>query len=95
MFDLVNIFDVFLPQLLLYPNASDPLNGDAAALYMRSQEAYQRKVLDYVKKYALSKDPSAQQSTSPDTCASDDCDEDSLSSLESDGSDMSDDDIFG
>lgn len=42
--DLVNIFEVFLPQLLLYPNPSDPLNGDAAALMMRDQSAYDQKV---------------------------------------------------
>ncbi|XP_008647825.1 ubiquitin-conjugating enzyme E2-21 kDa 1 isoform X2 [Zea mays] len=43
MFDLVNVFEVFLPQLLLYPNPSDPLNGDAAALMMRDRPAYEQK----------------------------------------------------
>lgn len=52
MFDLVNIFKVFLPQLLLYPNPADPLNGDAAALLMQDREAYARKVRDYVKRHA-------------------------------------------
>jgi hypothetical protein len=52
MFDLVNVFQTFLPQLLLYPNPSDPLNGEAAALHMRDPEAYKRKVIEYVKKYA-------------------------------------------
>ena len=41
---LVNVFETFLPQLLLYPNASDPLNGEAAALHMRDPPAYIRKV---------------------------------------------------
>ncbi|KAB5564521.1 hypothetical protein DKX38_004575 [Salix brachista] len=44
MFDLVNVFEVFLPQLLLYPNASDPLNGEAAALLMRDGTAYDQRV---------------------------------------------------
>ncbi|EYU42972.1 hypothetical protein MIMGU_mgv1a0146272mg, partial [Erythranthe guttata] len=44
MFDLVNVFEVFLPQLLLYPNPSDPLNGEAAALMMRDKAAYEQKV---------------------------------------------------
>lgn len=44
MFDMINIFDVFLPQLLRYPNAADPLNGEAAALLMRDAVAYEAKV---------------------------------------------------
>ena len=52
MFDLINIFDVFLPQLLAYPNAQDPLNSEAAAFLMRDAEAYKKKVRDYVEKYA-------------------------------------------
>lgn len=42
--DLVNVFEVFLPQLLLYPNPSDPLNGEAAALLMRDKAAYEQRV---------------------------------------------------
>ncbi len=44
MFDMINIFEVFLPQLLRYPNPSDPLNGDAAALLMKEPKAYETKV---------------------------------------------------
>lgn len=42
--DLLNVFEVFLPQLLLYPNASDPLNGDAASLMMKDKKLYDQKV---------------------------------------------------
>lgn len=52
MFDLINVFEVFLPQLLLYPNPSDPLNGEAAALLMREPDAYANKVREYVRRYA-------------------------------------------
>lgn len=38
------MFEVFLPQLLLYPNPSDPLNGEAAALMMRDRPAYEQRV---------------------------------------------------
>ncbi len=44
MFDLINVFEVFLPQLLLYPNPTDPLNGEAAALLMREPQAYNQRV---------------------------------------------------
>ncbi|EPS69444.1 ubiquitin carrier protein [Genlisea aurea] len=52
MFDLVNVFEVFMPQLLLYPNPSDPLNGEAAALMMRDRAAYDQRVKEYCEKYA-------------------------------------------
>ncbi len=54
MFDLINIFDTFLPQLLLYPNPSDPLNPEAAALMLDNSKKYEEKVREYVKKYAKS-----------------------------------------
>lgn len=56
MFDLVNIFEVFLPQLLLYPNAADPLNGEAAALHMRDPTAYAKRVREHVQKHARPED---------------------------------------
>lgn len=44
MFDMINIFEVFMPQLLRYPNPTDPLNGEAAALLMRDPKSYDTKV---------------------------------------------------
>ncbi|KAJ8546974.1 hypothetical protein ON010_g11260 [Phytophthora cinnamomi] len=35
---------MFIPQLLRYPNPSDPLNGEAASLLMKDAESYNRKV---------------------------------------------------
>jgi hypothetical protein len=42
--DLINVFDVFLPQLLLYPNPTDPLNGEAATLLLRDKIKYEQSV---------------------------------------------------
>lgn len=42
--DMINIFEVFLPQLLRYPNPTDPLNGEAAAMLMREPASYEAKV---------------------------------------------------
>ena len=53
MYDLRNIFETFLPQLLLYPNPTDPLNGEAAALLLREPEKYKDKVKEITQKYAL------------------------------------------
>jgi ubiquitin-conjugating enzyme E2 H len=44
MYDLINIFDVFLPQLLLYPNPTDPLNPEAAQLQIRYEQKYKDKI---------------------------------------------------
>lgn len=52
LYDLTNIFDMFLPQLLAYPNPIDPLNGDAAALYLHQPENYKHKIKEYIQKYA-------------------------------------------
>ena len=52
MYDLINIFDTFIPQLLLYPNPTDPLNTEAAKLYLKDYDKYKDKVLEYVNKYA-------------------------------------------
>ncbi|CAD6449373.1 dfcce959-9279-4d05-96af-950c1f4cdb39 [Sclerotinia trifoliorum] len=75
MFDMINIFEVFLPQLLRYPNPTDPLNGEAAALLMRDSKAYDSKVKEYVTKYA-SKDAA-------DDAGADESDDDTMSSVAS------------
>lgn len=54
MFDLFNIVDVFLPQLLLYPNPQDPLNSEAASLLLKRPNLYARRVREAVRMYALS-----------------------------------------
>ena len=50
--DMINIFEVFLPQLLRYPNPNDPLNGEAAALLMHHPKEYDAKVKEYVQRFA-------------------------------------------
>jgi ubiquitin-conjugating enzyme E2 H len=35
MYNLINIFEVFLPQLLSYPNPTDPLNPEAASMLLK------------------------------------------------------------
>eukprot|EP00127_Corallochytrium_limacisporum_P001507 Clim_evm5s62 gene=Clim_evmTU5s62 len=83
MFDLLNIFETFLPQLLAYPNPTDPLNGEAAALLMREPEQYQNKVKDYVKKYAnLEAIKEAEKKIDGHADDSEDGDDSELSSLE-------------
>ena len=57
MYDLTNVFDIFLPQLLSYPNPKDPLNSDAAALLIVAPDIFRIKTKQYVIKYAKG-DPS-------------------------------------
>ncbi len=52
MYRLLNIFDVFLPQLLLYPNETDPLNPQAAQDMINNIEVYNNKVKEQVKLWA-------------------------------------------
>eukprot|EP01023_Acetabularia_acetabulum_P059876 TRINITY_DN7199_c0_g1_i4.p4 TRINITY_DN7199_c0_g1~~TRINITY_DN7199_c0_g1_i4.p4 ORF type:complete len:176 (-),score=53.61 TRINITY_DN7199_c0_g1_i4:1052-1579(-) len=68
--DLINVFEVFLPQLLLYPNPTDPLNGEAAALLMREPDAYNKKVKEYVGKYAQKQKGRQTEDTNSDSNSS-------------------------
>lgn len=79
MYGLINIFDQFLPQLLRYPNPSDPLNTEAATLWGRDRQLYEQRVRECVEKYA--RGSNIQDNTSGN--------ESEMSSLE----DMSDDNL--
>ncbi|KAL1539178.1 Ubiquitin-conjugating enzyme E2 5 [Salvia divinorum] len=83
MFDLLNVFEVFLPQLLLYPNPSDPLNGDAASLMMKDKAEYEQKVREYCDRYAKKQDA--------DNSVSDESDDEAYS----DGRSESEDEVAG
>jgi len=56
MYRLLNIFDVFLPQLLLYPNETDPLNPEAAQDIINNKERYNNKVKENIEKWARKED---------------------------------------
>ncbi|PWA44113.1 ubiquitin-conjugating enzyme E2 8 [Artemisia annua] len=50
--DLLSIFEHYLPQLLMQPNADDPLNDDAATLLLNDKETYEETVKGYCEQYA-------------------------------------------
>jgi len=88
MYELVNIFDSFLPQLLRYPNPTDPLNGEAAALLLRDPGSYNKKVKEYVSKHASEEALQRQEAASSNGNGNavenkDNDDDDELSSLSS------------
>ncbi|EJD53730.1 hypothetical protein AURDEDRAFT_110494 [Auricularia subglabra TFB-10046 SS5] len=89
MFDMINIFETFLPQLLRYPNPNDPLNGEAAALLMRHPQEYEAKVKDYVKRYATKEAADAAAGVKKDESDDEEMEEISdAGSFDSDGVDM-------
>ncbi|XP_037960021.1 probable ubiquitin-conjugating enzyme E2 37 [Teleopsis dalmanni] len=55
IYSLTTIFDTFLPYLLKNPNASDPFNLEAASLFNTNREQYEKRVREYVIRYATEK----------------------------------------
>ena len=47
-YSLLNIYEMFLPQLLTYPNPDDPLNREAAVLYKTNRRVFASKVKEYI-----------------------------------------------
>ncbi|VDP58400.1 unnamed protein product [Schistosoma mattheei] len=69
--DLTNIFESFLPQLLAYPNPTDPLNSDAASLFMFKPSEYVTKVKEYVQRFASEEALKAEENREAESSSSD------------------------
>jgi ubiquitin-conjugating enzyme E2 H len=89
MFDMINIFEVFLPQLLRYPNPTDPLNGEAAALLMREPHTYEARVKEYVSRFATKE---VVEANTDDNSTDDDLSHDESYTEDDDDDDDDDDD---
>jgi ubiquitin-conjugating enzyme E2 H len=48
IYNLTHIYKFFIPQLLLYPNAKDPLNIEAASIYENNLELFKKKVKEHL-----------------------------------------------
>ncbi|XP_024995954.1 ubiquitin-conjugating enzyme E2-23 kDa [Cynara cardunculus var. scolymus] len=73
MFDLLNVFELFLPQLLTDPNPADPMNDEAAALMISDRATYEARVKEYCERYAKPEDVAdAEEEKSTDKEASED-----------------------
>ncbi|PWA51310.1 ubiquitin-conjugating enzyme/RWD-like protein [Artemisia annua] len=55
-YNLVLIFDHYLPTLLWEPNAEDPMKSEAAVLFFNNTAAYEAKVKEHSQKHAKPKD---------------------------------------
>ena len=49
IYNLSHIYNIFIPQLLLYPNPEDPLNEEAARLFKENQIVYKENINKYIK----------------------------------------------
>ena len=56
MYNLINIIDIFLPQLLTYPNPDDPLNIDASKEMLNDNSQFEKNVINNIKIYAMGND---------------------------------------
>ncbi|CAM6107967.1 unnamed protein product [Calypogeia fissa] len=60
MYDLINVFEVFLPQLLLYPNPASYRNQGAAVLMMNDYGKFEQEVTEHCKTHAAAGDGGAE-----------------------------------
>ena len=65
IYNLCHIYETFLPQLLLYPNAGDPLNVEAASQYLKNTELFKKNVDLNIKRFCSSVSISSPLSTDP------------------------------
>lgn len=63
LYSLVNIFEIFLPQLLVYPNPADPLNPEAAQLMNRDKDKFAERAKEYVRLFASGSPAPSHQAT--------------------------------
>ena len=53
IYNLCHIVETFIPQLLQYPNPDDPLNEEAAKMYINDRELFSIEVNKYIKNNKL------------------------------------------
>lgn len=67
LFDCTNIVDSFIPLLLNYPNALDPLNPEAAAMMIKNAEEYEVAVRRHVAEFSIRE---SDKNKAPSNCSS-------------------------